>query len=164
MAATPLWSRPKLPTSRPACWDEACWSLKLPFWFYGFESQMGHKLPIVFFKQATVLTTFLFLKPAQGGLSQMSCFIEVFSVGLTKRSNMQLSWGGLFQRAGACWQGACTHARLHAWTTSTCAHSHPHGLPKRGKLWNRDSHCTSSGKPAFGEKNRNVGARLQSRY
>ncbi len=39
--------------------------LKLPFLFYGFGSQMGHKLPMPFLKQATILTTYLYLKPAR---------------------------------------------------------------------------------------------------
>ncbi len=70
---------------------------------------MGHKLPM-----ATILPTYLFLKPAQGGYSQLSCFIVFFSVGLTHPDNIhqQFHAGGLFQRAGARSQGACTFARL----------------------------------------------------
>ncbi len=82
--------------------------LKTPSAYMG----LGHKLPIG--KQATILPTYLFLKPAQLGLSQMSCFIVFFSVGLTFINSFHV--GGLFQRASACSQGACTHARLYVRT------------------------------------------------
>ncbi len=42
---------------------------------------------MAFLKQAQILPTYLFLKPAHGGLSQVSCFNVVFSVGLTQRDN-----------------------------------------------------------------------------
>ncbi len=52
---------------------------------HGFGSQMARKLPMAFFKQATILATYLFLKSVQGKLFQSSCFVVVFSVGLTQR-------------------------------------------------------------------------------
>ncbi len=92
---------------------------------------MGHNLPMAFFKRATILPTYLFLKAAQGGKSQLSCFIMFFSVGLTHPDNIyqQLSCGRTFATRG------CTLARcLHVRTTLTCARSHPRKLPKRGKI------------------------------
>ncbi len=104
---------------------------KLPFLFYGFGSQMGHKLLMAFKKQATILTTYLFLKPAQGGLSQLSCFIVFLSVGMMYRDSIyqQLSCGRTFSTRE--WTLA---RRLHVRTTGTCARLHPRKLPKRGKL------------------------------
>ncbi len=52
--------------------------LKEPFWLYAFGTQMGHKLPMPFFKKATILPTFLFLKPAQGGLFPDELFYRIF--------------------------------------------------------------------------------------
>ncbi len=71
---------------------------------------MGHQRPIAFFKPAAILPTYLFLKPAQGGLSQMSCFIVFFSVGLTQRDKIyqQISCQWTFSTCG------CTLAPLQA--------------------------------------------------
>ncbi len=86
---------------------------------------------MAFFKQATILPTYLFLKPAQGGLPQLSCFIVFFSVGLMQRDNIyqHLSCGWTISTRG-CTLARCLHVRM----TSACARSHPRKLPKRGKL------------------------------
>ncbi len=96
---------------------------------------MGHKWATNcqwhFSNKQQFFPKYLFLKPAQGGLSQLSCFIVFFSVGLTQRDNIyqHLSCGRTYSTRG------CTLARcLHVRTTSTCARPHPRKLPKRGIL------------------------------
>ncbi len=90
---------------------------------------------IWFSKQATLLPTYLFLKPTQGGFSQLSCFIAFFSQGLTHRDKTyrQLSCWWTFTTCGCTLARlAGTHARLHVRTTNTYTHSHTRKLPKGG--------------------------------
>ncbi len=97
----------------------------------------GHRLPMAFFKEATILPTYLFLKPAQGKLSQLSCFTAIFSARLTQRKNTypQLP----------CVRASSMYARSHpasypSWL-KLCAKARSMSMPHGAPHVPTDRHC-----------------------